>query len=503
MPNIAAGPVTSIAVPSGAPGPFAISAPAGVVAGSVLCAIMLSDYSANPALMGAPNASWAQAGATGYQPLVGYGKVWLYTAGPAEPSSYSFNVPSSSGVLFLLRIDNAASVANVEMMGWNGETYPGQTAQVAPSIVIDSSDTLMITIFGGSAGTPPTYSGISGPQTIAAQIASTFAYGCVGTEQRPSPGSSGTRTATASTSHPYISAALAVLAADSVLIAAGGETVQFISPMGDIRSLNVEWATKGRFSPQVIFETDGVPEQSGLRLRNVRHDARDFVLPLWIAGSSEADLRTRMRDLVSVMNPTLGDGRIRYLSPVGDYREIYCRYSGGLDADETLGSTSGPTFQTFPVTFRAFDPYYYDVSDTVFFYAGAVPSSFFPFFPLRLSASEVFADVTVQNSGDAIAWPVWVVTGPCTGIVFQNLTTGKTLTFLTTVLLAGQTVTIDTRPGVKSVLREDGTNIFPDISALSSLWSLAQDANAVRIQLVGTTGASSVQLNYKNRSLTP
>lgn len=280
------------------------------------------------------------------------------------------------------------------------------------------------------------------------------------------------------------------------------ETVTWIDADGASTTLEVEWNTSGRFAPPVMFEEEGVPEQSGARLRNVRHGVREFVLPVWIEAATEAALRTAMRDLVKAMNPLRGPGKIRVQSPLGDEREITCSYTDGLDMRETIGETSGPLVQRAPVVFRAHDPYWQAVSDVTDTYSSGDPAPFFPFFPLRLSSSTVFADAAPDNTGDIDAWPVWTILGPGSTIVLRNLTTGYAME-LSTTLGSSETLTIDTRPGAKTVTKGDGTNLFTSLSTTSYLWPLSAGLNSVRVEMSGTTSASSVTLAFRPRYLSP
>lgn len=278
------------------------------------------------------------------------------------------------------------------------------------------------------------------------------------------------------------------------------ETTVWVDPDGGSTTLDVDWDTSGRFMPPPAWEEDGVPGQPGLRLRAVRHRDREFALPLWIDAASEAALRTAIRDLVAKMDPTRGDGKIRVTSPVGDQREITCRVSAGLDLAERLGSTSGPTVQRAVVVFRAHDPYWTDTSDIIDTYTTGQVATFFPFFPLRLTSSEIFAAATVNNSGDVETWPRWQITGPGSAFALRNLTTGKLLQ-LTEGLGGGETATIDTRPGAKTVVKNDGTNLFPGLSADTSLWPLARGSNSLQIEMPGATSASEVRLTWRRRYL--
>lgn len=288
------------------------------------------------------------------------------------------------------------------------------------------------------------------------------------------------------------------------------ETIVWIDPDGAVTTLHttnpyaqtyfVPWNLSGRFVPPVHLEEDEVPEQDGSRLRAVKFDARQPVIPVWVQGSSEAVLRTNLRALVRAMNPKRGNGRLRITTELGDQRELVCRVVSGLEGAERIGDTRGSNAQFLPLTFKAWDPYWYDASDTVASFALGTPSSFFPFFPLRLSSSEVFADTTITNVGDTDTWPVWTVTGPGSALVLRNLTTGKMLTHSAT-LGVSETLTIDTRPGFKSARKNDGTNLFTGLGQTSSLWPLLGGMNAIRIELTGATSSSLVSLAYRPRYL--
>lgn len=278
--------------------------------------------------------------------------------------------------------------------------------------------------------------------------------------------------------------------------------MEWIDPDGASTTLRVLYAVRGRFAPPPRRQEEGVPDFPGARLRQVLHDVREFVLPIHVGEDTDTELRSTLRALAYAMDPVRGDGRVRITGPGGDQREINCRVSAGLELEETQGETAMPTDQLATVVFRAVDPYWYATSDVVvdYTFTGTV-TTFFPVFPVRLSTSEVFADTTVDNTGDVNAWPVWTVTGPGSTINLRNLTTGKLTTLATTALVAGESVVIDTRPGAKTVTRQDGTSLFSDLGS-TVLWPLARGANSIRIEMGGATSASSVRLAYRPRYLT-
>lgn len=281
------------------------------------------------------------------------------------------------------------------------------------------------------------------------------------------------------------------------------ETLEWIDPDGDTLLLDVDWSVSGRFSPPSTLDTQRIPGQPGARVWDVQHDVAEWSLTHWADGVDDAGLRATLRALVRSMDPRRGVGRLRVTSPIGDRREMYCRVTAGLGVEEVLGSQAGITSQQVKLTFSGHDPYWYAVDDIVLGYAGGgVVATFFPFFPLDLTASESLAEDVVTNDGDVECWPVWVFTGPFTGITAENLTTGQTWELAATVANP-QTVTVDTRPGAKTVVRGDGANLFSGLSATSRLWPLATGDNSIRVSMGGSTSQTQAQLTFRPRYLAP
>jgi Phage tail protein len=296
------------------------------------------------------------------------------------------------------------------------------------------------------------------------------------------------------------------------------ETAVWIAPDGSSTTLHngsnpyggtyfVSWSVSGRFSPPVRFQEDGVPDQDGLRLRAVFHGANEITLPIWVQGSSDADLRTKIRALVSSMNPKRGDGKLRITSPLGDQREVVCRVASGFDGAERIGDTTGAVAQMFPLTFKAHDPYWQDVADIVAgpWTVGTSPGSFFPFFPIRLSSSEVFAQVTIDNTGDENSWPIWTITGPGDNFKLKNLTTNKTLDIGAYFIIAGEVITIDTRPSGlsrRTITSNVAGNLYTRLTVTSAMWPLIPGSNQISIEMgTASAGVTSVQMARRQKYL--
>lgn len=282
------------------------------------------------------------------------------------------------------------------------------------------------------------------------------------------------------------------------------ESTVWIDPDGVTWPLEVDWDVSGRFMPRVEYVADGVPGMPGEFFRDVRHGVREFMLSVDMTGATESVLRATLRSFVASMDPTRGAGRIRVTSPIADQREILCRYSAGLEMEERLGD-SGPTWQRVGIKFIAHDPYWSGVSpvSSPAWTVSDAPN-FFPILPINLTASELVVDEIVTNDGDVDAWPVWTITGPGSLVKLVNNTTGQTTYFPAISIGVGETVTIDTRPGVKSVLLNNGTNLYPLLDPTSALWPLQRGTNSVRLEMSGIDStASSLQVTYYQRYLSP
>lgn len=281
------------------------------------------------------------------------------------------------------------------------------------------------------------------------------------------------------------------------------ETVTWIDPSSTSYALDGSSyytgivGRSGLFAPPTQVIEQEVPLQPGARLRQIKTVTRPPVVPVLIRASSEAQFAVARRALRWAMNPNRGAGTLRIKASDNTQRDLVCYCESGFEGDES-DTYRGPGFAILPLGFKALDPYWYDSSATVVTLTPGGTTQFFrtPFFPLQLSSSGISNSFTVNNTGDVQCWPVWVITGPGSNPVLTNNTTGKTITMAVT-LTAGQTVTIDTRPGYKTVTREDGTLHYSYLSFASSLWPLVTGANGISLSMSGTTSASALQLQYK------
>lgn len=274
-------------------------------------------------------------------------------------------------------------------------------------------------------------------------------------------------------------------------------TIEFFNADGDSVTLN-DNATyfmrsiRGLAVGDYKFIEDEIPFEPGTRRQFTKTPPRAVDWVGEILSTSALGLEAILENLNGTMlrsEDDQGDGKLRVTRHDGSVRELTCRYWRGLDKAKYGGG--GALLRT-TLSFRAFDPYFYaatPISDT---FTAGTPGTFFPFFPLTLSSSTVFANVTINNPGHVEAWPVWTVTGPGKDIILRNRTSGKYFS-LPITLGVGEYMVIDTRPGEKTVEDNTGADRFGDLDlSVSSLWALLAGNNVVRIEMSDTGAGSSV-----------
>lgn len=237
-----------------------------------------------------------------------------------------------------------------------------------------------------------------------------------------------------------------------------------------------------------------VPLQPGSRWRQVSHGAREIAVPIHVTGDVEATMDL----LVRAVDPARGDGRLRVTRSDGGTRDLWCRY---VEALKPVEATDRMPVWSAALIFRAVDPYWYDTATQSVVVQPEQGPGFFPFFPLTLGASEATDQVVVSNDGHAEAWPIWTITGPGTFTAVNN-TTDKTLDLSGYELADGESIVIDTTPGVKSVESSTAGTLFAELSADSSLWPVVVGANDISFTVSGASDATRLRMTWQRRFLT-
>jgi hypothetical protein len=263
----------------------------------------------------------------------------------------------------------------------------------------------------------------------------------------------------------------------------------------------------GLDAPPFELHADDSPNLDGGIFRDARAVAREIMLPIYLHGIDRRTIRDLKSRLVSNLNPKKGDAVPRYLR---------CYYKSGMEGSEAVDQ-AGFTWKKFGIQLTAYDPWFYsdDIQVAQWDFGGGEPflSTTEAFYPLRLSAGMVSgSEVIVQNPGDVEAWPRWELTGPIKGFNFESpefeLPNGTKTKFSfgvtapgdgSNTIPGGRTLTVDTRPGFKSLRDDLGTNYWPELAPNPQLWAIPEGESTCTVDIVPGSSTAKVRLVFQPR----
>ncbi|PRX39525.1 tail protein [Planifilum fimeticola] len=191
-------------------------------------------------------------------------------------------------------------------------------------------------------------------------------------------------------------------------------------------------------------------------------DPRPIDFLIQINGANRNEIRQKVRELTAKLadKPLV----LVEVQPEGEARYINCRLAD-IIGKEGKGE-QGPSWKKVVLSFRAFDPFWYG-ERIVVDGAGPENAGYFP------------TEVMVKNPGDAEAWPIFKLYGPITNPQVQLVDPNNDLNIYAEFKLtgftipAGRYVVVDTRPGRKTIIFDDGQNLYqfldPSINQLFSI----------------------------------
>lgn len=265
--------------------------------------------------------------------------------------------------------------------------------------------------------------------------------------------------------------------------------------------MNQPAGIEGRGLPPVIIDEQDVLGD-GASQGTPRFGVREIHIPFHYA-STQTLVRRKIRAWAAALAADRRLGTILVRTMLNDERQISCRYASGFEMVE-----ANNRWVTAGITFRCPEPFWEDATPIIETWSPTTETK--KFFPIpnpttgsfiTLSQGNLITEVTVNNSGDMEAWPVWRITGPGSGQVkLEHVESGQIIEFSRS-LGPGETITIDTRPGVKTVMADDGSNEFRSLSS-SQLFSLPPGDNTLRFSIGGAETDTTVELSYRRQWLT-
>ena len=291
---------------------------------------------------------------------------------------------------------------------------------------------------------------------------------------------------------------------------AGELSLALRDPRGRVLEINdcyllVEHSGLGPVPAEHVVESGAF--QVGETFRYGTLTARLINLAIDIVASSRTAVWEKRGELTKWLGHLPSGCYLVWTLPDGSTREILGRYVGSPELPRKVGM--GPLYQRCVFTLRCPDPGLYDPTGVIWQYAVASGTGLWGFplgFPRGFGVSTVDVTEVKNYPGTLSAHPVITVVGPANDLIIENETTSEVLDFKVKAysIAAGETVTIDCRPGHKSVVNSVAGNIIYALSEDSDLgtFHLAPDPaaldgdNSMHVSLTGGTNATRVYLLF-------
>ncbi|MGW9170158.1 phage tail domain-containing protein [Streptomyces decoyicus] len=251
----------------------------------------------------------------------------------------------------------------------------------------------------------------------------------------------------------------------------------------------------------IELHSDDSPNLDGGIFRSTRAVQREVMIPVYIYGIDRRTLKELKRQLIQQINPRNGYCVIKFVEADSQPRYLYAYYKDGLQGSESEDQ-AGFKWIKYGLQFTAFDPYYYSDEIRVAEWTFGTEAKPFnppstPLLPVKLNRGGLANDsIPVVNPGDVEAWPRWELAGP---IESFEITSPSGDSFgiqsgTSYAVDAGRTLTIDTRPGYKTLKDDQGRNYWQDLRPSPVLWPIKEGRSTVSVSIVAGAGQAALRL---------
>ena len=242
--------------------------------------------------------------------------------------------------------------------------------------------------------------------------------------------------------------------------------------------------------PALANETVQTPSRDGETYIRTVLEPRFIKLAFTLVGATFADLQDERRRLIKILNPRLGMGRIEYTPVKGKTYGIDAIIETGIDFDDHPTAV----VENLRPSFRCPDPAFnLQPIETVTFNVGGglgIPWDM----PMDITIDS--QQRTIRNVGDLPSSPIFIITGPLTSPIVENLTTDKLVSMSGYELLAGSTLVIDM---AAQTIKVDGVSKIGEMTAASEIWTLEPGTNEIKVS--SATGGGNYRMTFAARYL--
>lgn len=250
--------------------------------------------------------------------------------------------------------------------------------------------------------------------------------------------------------------------------------------------------------PEVELFSQRTPFQDGEQYLGSRFKSRKIIVGIYLYPGNRDMLYQKHQEVLAALNPQKGKGILKWVLNDGTTRYIDVYFSGGL----TYNTDAQHAFmrQVDVIELTAMNPFWYNPLKRTEAFSMVQSSSFLlPMtLPFILPSSGIVVQQSVENRGDINASPIITVVGPGSNPIVRNVTTGE-VTDINLSIAAGESIVIDTRFGVKSVVyNQPGgqSSVIGYMSSSSVFVGMLPGVNTIQCSMNNTTTDSRFEIEW-------
>ena len=253
--------------------------------------------------------------------------------------------------------------------------------------------------------------------------------------------------------------------------------------------LNPEFG--GFYIPPTQVRIDERAGNGGV-FRHTKKGVRDLDLSVTVLGSSRSEVQTKLRRLSRLVQNDQGATTFRASYDSGENLSLQVYYTGG--AEGQWGSDAGLIWSRIVLSFQAPQPFWESETTAQFTVTtGGVGRGLLPeLTKMKLSSSNNLGNIEVENNGDVIVYPNYVITGPIANFVSSN--NGQSFGF-TELLAEGETLFIDSENA--TVVNQAGVNRYSILDPAPKFFALGVGESIITIDGTDTGATTRVDVFYQ------
>ncbi len=247
--------------------------------------------------------------------------------------------------------------------------------------------------------------------------------------------------------------------------------------------------------PQSIVRIDDSASDGGT-WRFSKRGVREMDIPVVVFGDSRDTVETNLRRLSNLLHDRNGGTTLRASYDTGEVWELPDgHYVAG--AESVRGDDGGLHWCRWVLTMQFATPFWIrQQAQSMSLGAGVTGRSLIPdLAEMRISSSQAIGALSVENTGDVEAYPVWSFRGPMDSVIV-TAADGSMFSYDVAIPL-GTTVTVDTKAG--TVKNQSGTNLYANLGASPKLFPFPAGTSGVSVVAVNVTSNTLITVYYQPR----